>query len=279
MSTSTTSSSRLTSSSTAAPSESDAVASVTALALPPVTISEMGGVRYLHLGTTWVQGAMRLARPLDIELDYVRRMMVWMLLRPESGDAAREAWDNTHTVQLGLGSGTITRFCHRVLGAHATAVELNPEVIRACEALFYVPRSAPRLQVLHRDAAEYVADPKHRDSADAVCVDVYDHEVAGPVLDSAAFYRGCYSLLRPGGVMTVNLFGHGADLEGSRSRVAQAFGEAQLFHTTPGKNGHIVLGAVKQHPWPDADTLRARAKNIETQFQLPALEWLDILRR
>ena len=48
--------------------------------LPEVTISESDGVRYLHLGTPWIQGAMRIDDPLAIELEYVRRMMVWMLL-------------------------------------------------------------------------------------------------------------------------------------------------------------------------------------------------------
>ena len=37
--------------------------------LPPVTISEYEGVRYLHLGTVWVQGAMRMRKPEVIELD------------------------------------------------------------------------------------------------------------------------------------------------------------------------------------------------------------------
>ena len=30
---------------------------------PPATIDEFEGVRFLHLGTSWVQGAMRLATP------------------------------------------------------------------------------------------------------------------------------------------------------------------------------------------------------------------------
>ena len=50
--------------------------------LAPATISEADGVRYLHLGTPWVQGAMRIRQSLKLELDYVQRMMAWMLLRP-----------------------------------------------------------------------------------------------------------------------------------------------------------------------------------------------------
>ena len=50
--------------------------------LAPATISEADGIRYLHLGTPWVQGAMRVRKPLALELEYLQRMMAWMLLRP-----------------------------------------------------------------------------------------------------------------------------------------------------------------------------------------------------
>ena len=35
----------------------------------------------MHLGTDWIQGAMRLAKPNTIVLDYVQHMMMWMLFR------------------------------------------------------------------------------------------------------------------------------------------------------------------------------------------------------
>src|SRR5512143_2027959 len=91
--------------------------------LAPATLSEADGVRYLHLGTPWVQGAMRIRKPQALELEYIQRMMAWMLLRP-SRELARG-----HAVQLGLGAAAITRFCHGVLKMRSTAVELNPTVI------------------------------------------------------------------------------------------------------------------------------------------------------
>ena len=75
----------------------------TAIELAQATLSEHDGVRYLHLGTPWVQGAMRMRKPAQIELEYVQRMMAWMLLRPA------EAVSQGHAVQLGLGAGAITR--------------------------------------------------------------------------------------------------------------------------------------------------------------------------
>ncbi|HTY99766.1 MAG TPA: spermidine synthase, partial [Rhodocyclaceae bacterium] len=48
-----------------------------------ILVSEEAGVRYLHFGSAWVQGAMRIARPFALELDYTREMMACLLLRPE----------------------------------------------------------------------------------------------------------------------------------------------------------------------------------------------------
>ena len=101
--------------------------------LAPATISEADGVRYLHLGTPWVQGAMKIRQSLALELEYIQRMMVWMLLRPEP------ELTRGHAVQLGLGAAAITRCCHSTLRMRCTAVELNASVIAACRLWFHLP--------------------------------------------------------------------------------------------------------------------------------------------
>ena len=50
--------------------------------LPEVTLSEHEGVRYLHLGTPWVQGAYRPSKPRHIELEYIQRMLSALLWLP-----------------------------------------------------------------------------------------------------------------------------------------------------------------------------------------------------
>ena len=47
-----------------------------------ITISEERGVRYLHFASPWIQGAMRIARPYRLELEYTRDLMLPLLLRP-----------------------------------------------------------------------------------------------------------------------------------------------------------------------------------------------------
>jgi spermidine synthase len=239
---------------------------------PEATISEADGVRYLHLGTPWVQGAMRIAKPLAIELEYVQRMMVWLLLR-NGADLAKG-----HAVQLGLGAGAITRFCHGKLRMRTTAVELNPAVIRAGHAWFHLPHDSPRLTLLELDAANFVADPQRADSVQVLCVDLYDHEAAAPVLDSEQFYADCRGVLGDDGVMSVNLFGRQSSFATSLRRIVAAFGAPQVRTVQPTREGNSIVVALKSGPFPAQSLLAARAQNIETRFHLPARKWLRMIR-
>lgn len=236
--------------------------------LADATISEHAGVRYLHLGTPWVQGAMRLARPEAIELDYVRRMMVWTLLRAPR-DVARG-----HAVQLGLGAAAITRFCHGRMRMDTTVVEINRSVIDACRMWFRLGPDSARLRVIEADAAAWAADAAHAGTADVLCIDLYDHDAAAPVLDSAAFYRDCARLLAECGVMSVNLFGRDASFARSVERIAAAFGPERLLMLAPTREGNRIVAAIKHGELPDRDTLALRAQNVESRFGLPAGKWL-----
>jgi len=241
-------------------------------AWPLATIAEGNGVRYLQLGTPWVQGAMRIRKPFAIELEYVQRMMVWLLLRP-GGDLGKG-----HAVQLGLGAGTITRFCHAKLRMQSTAVEINPSVIAACHTWFQLPLDAPRLMVVEQDAAAFAADAARAGSVQVLCVDLYDHEAAAPALDSEAFYADCRRLLSDDGVMSVNVFGRQSNLAHSGRHIAAVFGESQVRTMEPTREGNSVVVAMKGAPFPDQSLLAARARNIETRFHLPARKWPQMIK-
>ncbi len=240
--------------------------------LAPATLSEADGVRYLHLGTPWVQGAMRLRRPNQIELEYVQRMMVWMLLREP------DELTSGHAVQLGLGAASITRFCHSVLRMQTTAVELNPSVIAACRMWFRLPHQSERLEVVEGDAGEYVADPAHAGNVNALCVDVYDHDAAGPLTDTIEFYRHCARLLDERGAMTANLFGRNASFKGSAERIAAVFGESHVRVLRPTREGNTIVLAWKGGDLPEREVLEDRAQRIESRFALPARKWLRIMQ-
>ena len=120
---------------------------------PPATITEHRGIRYMHLGTKWVQGAMRLDKPDAIELEYVQMMMMWMLFKTQP----------KRIVQLGLGSAALTKFSYRRFpDASVTAIELNPNVIAICGAQFALPPNDARLDVREMNALDFVLDPANQ---------------------------------------------------------------------------------------------------------------------
>ncbi len=240
--------------------------------LPTVTLSEYDGVRYLHLDTPWVQGAMRLNDPHKIELAYVQRMMAWMLWRPT------ENLTRGHAVQLGLGAGAITRFCRQVMKMKTTVVEINPQVIAANRTWFRLPAEDAKLQVAVMDAMAWVSDTKHRASVDVLCVDLYDQDADEPVLDSGTFYQACHDVLADQGLMTVNLFGRRASFHASAQRLAAIFGIQQVWQLTPTREGNTVLVAARGVTVPDRDTLAARADTIEANYGLPARKWLRMVK-
>jgi spermidine synthase len=240
--------------------------------LPEVNFSDHGDVRYLHLGTEWVQGSMLLDKPFDIELEYVQRMMAWLLFVDPSTVTAR------HAMQLGLGAGSLTKFCRKKLRMKTTAIELNAQVIAACRLWFKLPADDERLSVILGDAAEVVAHEHWRGQIDALQVDLYDHEAAAPVLDSESFYRDCRTLLTEDGVMTVNLFGRSSSYTRSLEKIAAAFGAGAVWAFRPTREGNTIVLALRLPQRPDRLTLAQRAETIETRWGLPARKWLRVFK-
>lgn len=233
----------------------------------PVTLSELDGVRYLHFGTEWVQGAMRLRKPDWLELEYAQQMMAWMLFidQPES------------ILQLGLGTGALTKFCYRQFEqANVTAVDLNPAVIAICESMFKLPPNDERLQVLEMDAMDFVMDDHHHGRFDALQVDLYDATARGPVLDSAEFYQACAACLKPNGVLTVNLFGDHPSY--AKNLKAMRFAFHRVLCLPEVHDGNVIAIAFKEHVKLDFAALYERADQIKVQTKLPAKSWVNGLK-
>jgi spermidine synthase len=240
--------------------------------LPEVNFSDYGDVRYLHLGTEWVQGSMRRDRPFDLQLEYVQRMMAWLLFAEPASVA------NGHAMQLGLGAAALTKFCWRKLRMKTTAIELNPQVIAACRLWFKLPADDARLSVILGDAGEVAAHEHWRGQVDALQVDLYDHEAAAPVLDSKAFYADCRRLLTEDGCMTVNLFGRSASFEESLRKIASVFGQECVWAFRPTREGNTIVLALRAPRHPVRGELAERAETIETRWGLPARKWLRVFK-
>lgn len=233
----------------------------------PVTLSEQDGVRFLHFGTEWVQGAMRIRKPDWIELEYAQQMMAWMLFIEQP----------QHIAQLGLGTGALTKFCYRQFpDARITAVELNPSVISICASMFKLPPDDERLAVTEMDAMDYVADPANHRRLDVLQVDLYDATARGPVLDTPDFYAACNACLASHGIMTVNLFGDHPSY--ARNLKAMRFAFDQVLCLPEVHEGNVVAIALKDARTLDFPALYERAMQINAVTRLPAKSWVNGLK-
>lgn len=242
----------------------------TAPELPEVSVSDDGDVRYLHLGTPWVQGSMRIRDPFDIDLEYVQRMMGWLLFA-DPAEVPR-----MHAMQLGLGAGAITKFCHKKLRMKTTAIELNPQVLAVCRSWFKLPPDSGALQVVLADAAVEIQKPEWHGTVDALAVDLYDHEAAAPVLDSAEFYADCRNLLTEDGIMTVNLFGRSSSFDKSLDQMAQAFGEDALWAFRPTREGNTVVLAQRTPRVLQGAELDVACDQVQARWDLNTTRWAKV---
>jgi spermidine synthase len=224
-----------------------------------IDVSEERGVRYLHFGSRWIQGAMRLARSDALELEYTRDMMFPLLLQPAPWPA--------RVLQIGLGAASITRFLHRYRQeARLTVVEIEPRVVAAARHHFRLPDASPRLVIEIADGAAYVARPGP--AFDWIIVDGYDEHGQAGALDTRAFYAHCHARLARGGVLCANLLRRTRGVSPSVARLAAAFG-GRACALPPCASGNTVAIAVTgAHPALDAGTLHGAAVGLKASTGL-----------
>ncbi len=204
---------------------------------PPIDISEERGVRYLHFGSEWIQGAMRIARPWSLELDYTREMMLALLLRPQPG------WPRS-ALMVGLGAASLPKFLFRHRpAAKLTVVEISPNVVAAARQYFRLPDD-PRLRILLADGADYVANTKRR--FDLILVDAFDADAHAGFFNTELFYRLCRARLTAQGLLVVNLLRRGRSVQAGSVALRDAFdGRIAALPATEGGNTIVFANAGK----------------------------------
>jgi len=240
--------------------------------LPEVNFSDDARIRHLHLGSEWIQGSMYLEDSVGLVHEYVQRMMAWLLFVEPDSVKDRQA------MQLGLGAGSLTKFCAKELHLKTIAIELNPQVLAMCRNHFKLPADNPMMRVVLADAAQEILNPAWWGTVDALQVDLYDREAAAPVLDSLPFYNHCRRLLTPDGCMTVNLFGRASSFERSVEKMSAAFGKEAVWAFKPTREGNTVVLAQHTPSRPKREVLMARADVIESRWGLHATKWVRVFK-
>ncbi|CDG83845.1 putative Spermidine synthase [Janthinobacterium agaricidamnosum NBRC 102515 = DSM 9628] len=220
-----------------------------------------GDRRSLEFKPGMIQSEMRLSRPDQLVLRYARAMMCFALFNPQP----------RHIVMVGLGGGSLAKFCHRHFpSARITVLELRADVI-ALRDHFMIPPDDARFRVIHTDAVTYIR--RHPGSADVLLVDGFDESGLPPALGSARFYADCRRALVAGGVLAANIFSYDPHYAAMLDRLEVVFRRRVCALDGIAGNNHIIF-AVRQ----DAGAAATRAGKTQRLLALRrrvGLHWLN----
>jgi spermidine synthase len=236
-----------------------------------IEVSEEAGVRYLHFGSPWIQGAMRIARPWGLELEYTRDMMIALLLRPS------RRWPRS-VLLIGLGAASLTKFLYRNRPrAMLTVVEIDAAVVRAAVQFFKLPVDPRRIAIEIGDGHDFVAATDRE--FDLILVDGFDAKSRTGRLDTALFYRNCCARLTTHGVFVVNFLNARRGLAQSLERISASFSERALALPHCSSGNVIAVAATGEPVALSIDEMRSAALRLKRDTGLNLLPTLARLER
>lgn len=231
-----------------------------------VDVSEIDGVRALHLGSPTVQSAMRIREPFELELTYTRAIMCFLLFHTNV----------RKMLTIGLGGGSVPKYVY----AHcqdiaSTVVEINPKIIQVARNQFHVPENDARFEVIEEDGLIYLSE--HADETDILLIDAFDSNGIPPDFCSQDFFDQCIVTLRADGVFVINLWGSDKNFDLYLSRIEHSFDDRVLILPT-GKPGNIAVFAFRRGMSDlRLNTLRERAKVLEKTHKIEFLQFIEKL--
>jgi spermidine synthase len=232
----------------------------TAMANHTIETSDERGVRYLHFGSAWVQGAMRIARPWALELEYTREMMLALALR-HAPDWPRRV------LQVGLGAASLTKFLYRHRPqCHQTIIEINPAVVPVAYQMFKLPYDEARIQINIADGIAWMnATAAKREKFDLITVDGYDHNARFGGLGTEAFYRDCRARLGRQGLLALNLFGRARGYARQLDNLNNAFDGRILALPANDEGNAVAFAANGDGVYLDLSTLNAACDDLHRE--------------
>jgi len=223
---------------------------------PKPFVIDDGQSRYLYFNVRLMQSQMSLRAPDELALRYTQKMMAFLLFHPRP----------RRLVLIGLGGGSLVKFCHRRLpGLQITAVELDPDVIAFRDA-FAVPPDDARLSIVAGDGAEFIA--RTEKGIDALLIDAFDKTGFAPALANREFFEQAWAKLSGNGVLVVNLAGDRDSYAGLIGEAMQVFDDQVLVISVPEDGNHILYAFKERHFEPRWRWLHNHAKELRARLGL-----------
>jgi len=209
---------------------------------------------------------MSIEEPDALVSAYTRKMMSFLLFHPEP----------RHLVMIGLGGGSIAKFCYRNLpGTRITAVEIDADVI-ALRDEFLLPADDERFRVVHADGARFVSTLD--EPADVMLVDAFDAQGIAPSLATSNFYADACARLDDDGVLAMNLSGERSRYPLHLQRLRRAFGNRVLLLPLVSSDNVLAFAFKGVLPETADGTLDRIARRLQESLRLEFPRYLERLR-
>jgi spermidine synthase len=219
-------------------------------------IFETAHERRMHFTNRATQSAMSFSDPDALITQYTRKMMAFLLFNPDPG----------HIVMIGLGGGSLAKFCYRHLPrAKITVVEINADVI-ALRDEFCIPKDDDRFRVVHDDGVRYLE--RLDETVDVLLIDAFDADGIALSLAESDFYSCAARCLPQNGVFVMNFWGPCERYVENLLQARAAFGDSLLLVPVSGDANVLLFAFKRAPPQSITDEVEALAQRLRMRLLL-----------
>jgi spermidine synthase len=205
-----------------------------------------------------VQSRMKRAKPNDLILGYTRAMLGFIIMQEYT----------RHIGMIGLGGGSLAKYCHHYLPASQIAVaEIDQRVIDLGHH-FQIPSNSPRLKIDCADGADWLKTMPQQ--FDVLLIDAYGPQGMPDNIASTVFFDLCRDRLSPHGILVVNLWGSDKRFDSYYARIRSVFDDAAIAIGSDGSANRIVYG-FNNSRLPAQKIMQQRSRQLAAQHSVELL--------
>jgi spermidine synthase len=235
-----------------------------------IQVKEQNGFRTLHFDSEPTQSAMSLEKPDELQLDYAKAMMSFLLFKELEDD---------DFLLMGLGGGSIAKFVlQNFPQCRIEAVEYRAEVAEIAHDYFALPREK-NLNVVIDCGAHYALErcELQKEFYSVIMLDAFDATGMATALCNPEFFAACKAMLKKDGILVVDLWNATEQFKQLISWIGSLFEAKLLFLPVDGVVNVIGLFFNENTPIYSRRELQRRAIKLEKIYNLPFKQFLKDL--
>ena len=219
-------------------------------------IVESKKFKALYFDSESTQSLMDMQAPIRLVVNYTETMMGFLLFHADPKKIA----------MIGLGGGSLAKYCHHYLpGASILVLENNPKVI-ALKDKFHVPENSAHFKVLEADGAAYFRDTEEK--FDVLLVDGYTKLGQAAQLCSEDFYASCLACLKPDGVLVINFSGAAGLNQVYQERIDRVFEHPSVLVVEDDRMNQILFVSNGSSLNASAEDLQRRSRALSKTHEI-----------